>query len=973
MRLYETFRGNYSRNLPEGLSSRRCRLAFQNSAAAFSGMLLGSLLFSRNFAYRTCEREIQAHDIMRITLLPLVLFALVAGPAFARAQTPGEDNCSTGGTVISGLGSFGFDNSNATTGVEGQNESICYQFGSSAINNDVWFAWTAPTTSTFIVETCLLTTIDTKIAAYPTNLAGPCPVGGSVLDCNDDSCALQSQITFQGTAGSSYLLQIGTFPGATGGSGTFNISTSAPSNDDCNNPATITGLGTFPFDGQSATTGLPGQSETLCYTFGTSAVNDDVWFLWNSTFTGMAEVTTCGLTSDDTKIAVYPVGAVGACPQVGSALACNDNACGSQSSISFAALGGTLYAIQIGRSPLAGGSATSPGSFKITQAQPTFGQNYGVGYSGDYKGPLHGQLDVNGNTIYESDLVRPAGGLPQLGGASGPEILISGAQLGLTPACTNPGPGTPCKVEVDAYSRGRDGPLKPVVGEGGHLFFSVDEWAKGIQSVMIDSNGNPFIAEPSVRTEGAGGAREASADIFTMIPDLLPGPIAPPQQGQPRGNLAVLDGDGRRSSSGHQYPGVGLIEPNPPSPGADNVGSNSDVLNLSRLDSIGEGSISASNPVFFSLDGDLIDPLEQIQGTDSAGAHGQAPGDILVATGTQTSVYATALQLGIAGDIGDPQNDIDALVLWDNGDNIYQAARYPYQWAEDNDGDGIMDADMLLFSVRRGSPIIGVLDSQFGLPIEPGDLLMPPVDSSGLSLLAGPGAPGVFVAAEAMGLRTARGGASEADDLNSADVGDDAFYDCNENGIDDAIDCSSASSDDNNYNGIPDECEDIVEFCSGQTFASALICQCPCGNCDSTSTGVVGCANGAQLPDLVGAGLTASGSTSVSESPPTFKLIGGSLVTNQPGLYFQGNNAVNSGSGNTFGDGLRCAGGSVIRLQVRAANSSGVSETNIDLIAKGGITSGAVKHYQLWYRDPASTICGTSFNLTNGVKVTFGP
>jgi hypothetical protein len=60
-------------------------------------------------------------------------------------------------------------------------------------------------------------------------------------------------------------------------------------------------------------------------------------------------------------------------------------------------------------------------------------------------------------------------------------------------------------------------------------------------------------------------------------------------------------------------------------------------------------------------------------------------------------------------------------------------------------------------------------------------------------------------------------------------------------------------------------------------------------------------------------------------------------------------------------------------LQVRAADTLGVSETNADLIAKGGVASGDVKYYQLWYRDPATSLCGNLFNLTNGVKVTFGP
>ena len=34
---------------------------------------------------------------------------------------------------------------------------------------------------------------------------------------------------------------------------------------------------------------------------------------------------------------------------------------------------------------------------------------------------------------------------------------------------------------------------------------------------------------------------------------------------------------------------------------------------------------------------------------------------------------------------------------------------------------------------------------------------------------------------------------------------------------------------------------------------------------------------------------------------------------------------------------------------------------------------GAVVQAQLWYRDPTSGPCGTGFNLTNGLEVTWGP
>ena len=148
-------------------------------------------------------------------------------------------------------------------------------------------------------------------------------------------------------------------------------------------------------------------------------------------------------------------------------------------------------------------------------------------------------------------------------------------------------------------------------------------------------------------------------------------------------------------------------------------------------------------------------------------------------------------------------------------------------------------------------------------------------------------------------------------------------------------------------------------FCFGDGGGTA----CPCGN-NSVTGG--GCANGTG----VGASLTASGQASLSTD--TLVLTGTDLIPSQPGLYFQGNNAVNAGSGVQFGDGLRCAGGGVIRLQVRFASGSGDSATTISVSAAGLTVPGDVKRYQLWYRDPVTTACGAQFNLTNGVEVTWG-
>ena len=135
---------------------------------------------------------------------------------------------------------------------------------------------------------------------------------------------------------------------------------------------------------------------------------------------------------------------------------------------------------------------------------------------------------------------------------------------------------------------------------------------------------------------------------------------------------------------------------------------------------------------------------------------------------------------------------------------------------------------------------------------------------------------------------------------------------------------------------------------------------CPCGNAGAAGRG---CANSASAQ---GAVLSASGAPSVSGN--TLVLSGASLAPGQPGLYFQGDNAVAGGAGVPFGDGLRCAGGGVVRIEVVAADATGASATSIDIAAKTGVTAGQTKRYQLWYRDPNGSPCGTGFNLSNGLE-----
>jgi len=100
-------------------------------------------------------------------------------------------------------------------------------------------------------------------------------------------------------------------------------------------------------------------------------------------------------------------------------------------------------------------------------------------------------------------------------------------------------------------------------------------------------------------------------------------------------------------------------------------------------------------------------------------------------------------------------------------------------------------------------------------------------------------------------------------------------------------------------------------------------------------------------------------------------------MTSTTCLYFQGTALVSTGiyPGSTFGDGLRCAGGTVVRLGTKT-NANGASQYpesgDPSVSVKGGVTSvGSVRLYQVWYRDQATFCQPETFNLTNALRVTW--
>jgi hypothetical protein len=152
-------------------------------------------------------------------------------------------------------------------------------------------------------------------------------------------------------------------------------------------------------------------------------------------------------------------------------------------------------------------------------------------------------------------------------------------------------------------------------------------------------------------------------------------------------------------------------------------------------------------------------------------------------------------------------------------------------------------------------------------------------------------------------------------------------------------------------------------FCSGDGSATA----CPCGNSGASGRG---CASSVSA---TGALLAGTGTPSIAADTA---VLHGSDMPNSSALYFQGTTQVGAGAGSVFGDGLRCAGGSVIRLGT-VTNASGASQYpgagNPSISVKGAVTTAGTRTYQAWYRNAAAFCTPSTFNLTNGLEVTWSP
>ena len=261
-----------------------------------------------------------------LTLVCTIVVVLFAGQA-AQAAAPANNNCANAEAVGNVTNKY-FSTVEAT--FDGPTAS-----GRCMYSPDIWYRYTATCDGDVTVSLCG-SSYDTRLAVYD---GSECPATvASMIECDDDTCGLQSEITFEAVCGNQYLIQVGGYSTHVG-VGKLTISCdgtpcSEESNDDCENAQAVGDVTNLAFDTTDATHDGPGNYIT----------SPNIWYCYTATCTGEATISLCG-SSYDTALAVYD----GCdCQQISEPISYNDDACSTQSELTIDVVAGKQYLIEVG-------------------------------------------------------------------------------------------------------------------------------------------------------------------------------------------------------------------------------------------------------------------------------------------------------------------------------------------------------------------------------------------------------------------------------------------------------------------------------------------------------------------------------------------------------------------------------------------------------------------------------------------------
>lgn len=262
-------------------------------------------------------RPLGPRRVLVLALLGLAT-ALLSGPAIA---APPTNDAFDGAVELTGRSATASSTNKDATKEVGEPDHAGEPGGAS-----VWYRWTAPADGRTTVSTCG-SQFDTLLAVYTGNSV-------SALDevaSNDDSCGLESSISFLAQRDTTYRIAI---DGVDGETSLFTIQVRlAPLNDHFADAAELVGdEGTVEGTNVGASR-EDGEPEYL---------SSSTWYRWTAPSSGPATFETCG-SSFDTTLAVY----TGSELEALALVSYSDDACGSSSIARFGAVEGTTYTIAV--------------------------------------------------------------------------------------------------------------------------------------------------------------------------------------------------------------------------------------------------------------------------------------------------------------------------------------------------------------------------------------------------------------------------------------------------------------------------------------------------------------------------------------------------------------------------------------------------------------------------------------------------
>ena len=177
---------------------------------------------------------------------------------------------------------------------------------------DLWYNYTAPSNGNITISTCGQTVEDT----YVDVMTGPCG-NTSYVTSSDDACGSQSEVTFPAGAGTTYIIKWGGYYTQNSYNWILTLDTNIVSGEAC----------------EFAMPAIAGVNVA------NHSTGKDQWYSYTATMNGVIELSTCGLTTEDTKVEAWADNCQG------TNLGVRDDVCGSQTYLMFPCETGRTYYI----------------------------------------------------------------------------------------------------------------------------------------------------------------------------------------------------------------------------------------------------------------------------------------------------------------------------------------------------------------------------------------------------------------------------------------------------------------------------------------------------------------------------------------------------------------------------------------------------------------------------------------------------